>query len=186
MRHVAYGCCNEIANVIAFWRASGPALWFAKSAHFDAEFCNRFFRPHFAAARREHDHWADKAQGALALLLLLDQFPRNAFRGTGHMYATDPLARMFAKKMIAAGFDLEIDSELRRFCYLPFAHSENLTDQERSVELSNRLGDNYVGFARRHCQIIRRFGRFPHRNAILGRDTTAEERTYLSAGGFAG
>jgi uncharacterized protein (DUF924 family) len=177
---------SEIDAVIAFWSEAGPKRWFTKHAAFDTEFRSRFFADHQAAAHGELDHWADDARGALALVILLDQFPRNAFRGTARMYATDHLAREVAARAIAAGFDLQLAAELRLFFYLPYAHSESLADQDRSVELSNRLGSESVKHAIEHRAIIRRFGRFPHRNEILGRATTTEEQDFLDAGGFAG
>lgn len=176
----------RVAEVLGFWRAAGPARWFTKDAAFDAAFRDRFLELHFAAARRELDDWSTNADGALALLLLLDQFPRNAFRGTGHMYATDPLALRFAHAAVAAGHDHRVESELRVFFYLPFTHAEDLACQELSVELNRGLGGDYAQHALGHRAIIRRFGRFPHRNALLGRSTTVEEAAFLAAGGFAG
>jgi uncharacterized protein (DUF924 family) len=122
----------------------------------------------------------------LALVILLDQFPRNAFRGTTRMYATDGLAREVADAALAAGHDHRIEPELRLFLYLPFAHSETLRDQERSVALAEKLGDPSLSHARGHHEIIRRFGRFPHRNRILGRTTTQEEQRFLEEDGFKG
>jgi len=174
------------ANVVNFWRDAGPQQWFSKDAAFDRRFRERFFVAHMAASRRELDGWAATPEGALALLILLDQYPRNAFRGTGHMYATDALARRMAHEMIAAGFDCQIDTDLRVFCYLPFAHSEELADQQRSVEFHRQLGRPWLDHAKAHRRIIDRFGRFPHRNAMLGRDTTPEELRFLKQGGFAG
>lgn len=171
-------------DVVAFWRAAGPQRWFATDAAFDAEFDRRFREAHFAAARRELDDWADTPEGGLALLLLLDQFPRNAYRGTGHAYATDPLARHFAAAMVASGDDAKVARQLRMFCYLPFQHSEALEDQEHAVALMQALGD--AKWALHHRDIIRRFGRFPHRNAALGRESTADERAFLAGGGFGG
>src|SRR5690606_16367047 len=123
--------------------------------------------------------------GALALLLLLDQFPRNVFRGTGHAYATDALARHFAERMLAAGHDREVAPELRVFCYLPVQHHEDAADQDRAVALV-QAGGGDATWALHHRDIIRRFGRFPHRNAVLGRESTAEEQAFLGEGGFAG
>ncbi|TIT43984.1 MAG: DUF924 family protein, partial [Mesorhizobium sp.] len=111
-------------SVTKFWRDAGKDAWFEKHDGFDAEFRNRFLDLHYAAARRECDDWSEQAEGSLALMILLDQFPRNCFRGTGHMYATDPLARHFAEKAIAAGQDLALDEDLRAFLYLPYEHSE--------------------------------------------------------------
>ncbi len=173
-------------EVVAFWRDAGPERWFEKDPAFDARFRRRFSDRHFQAAARALDDWAATAPGMLALLLLLDQFPRNAFRGTGHMYATDPLARWFARSALAAGFDRLLEPELRLFVYLPFAHAEDLALQDLSVELNRRLGPEHEEHALRHRDIIRRFGRFPHRNPMLGRTTTADEAAFLAAGGFAG
>lgn len=172
--------------VVGFWREAGPDRWFEKSPDFDRRFRERFLEDHMAAARREYDAWAESAEGALALLILLDQFPRNVFRGTGHMYATDPLARHFAHRLLAAGFDQAVEVPLRLFCYLPFAHSESLADQQRSVELHRSLGRPWLDHAEGHLSIVERFGRFPHRNRLLGRDTTPAEQAFLDQGGFAG
>jgi uncharacterized protein (DUF924 family) len=177
---------HDFETVINFWRDAGPRRWFKKNAAFDAEFCSRFLNHHEAAAQGKLNGWANDAFGVLALVILLDQFPRNAFRGTVRMYATDKLARQLAARAIAAGFDRQAAAELRLFFYLPFAHSEDLADQDRSVELSGRLGPDYLEHAHEHHAIIRRFGRFPHRNTILGRTSAAEERQFLDAGGFAG
>ncbi len=174
------------AEVVDFWREAGPARWFQKDTAFDLRFSERFMPQHLAAARRELDGWAHSPDGALALLILLDQFPRNAFRGTAHMYATDALARHFAAAMIAAGFDQRIEPALRVFCYLPFEHSECLADQERSVSLHAGLDPSVSRYALDHHRIIARFGRFPHRNPLLGRDTTPAEQDFLDQGGFAG
>lgn len=138
------------------------------------------------AARRELEGWLDSAQGALALLILLDQYPRNAFRGTAHMFATDPLARLYAHRMVDAGLDQQVEPALRAFCYLPFEHSEEAADQQRSVVLNQQLDANTDRWAKEHAHIIERFGRFPHRNDVLARATTDEEREFLKAGGFAG
>lgn len=177
---------DGIAEVVAFWREAGPDRWFAKDPAFDARFRERFLDLHFAAARREHDHWCGSAEGVLALAILLDQYPRNAFRGTGHMYATDPLARMFARRAIDLGHDAAVEPALRLFLYLPFAHSEDIADQDRSVALAATLKPPNPDHARRHRGIIARFGRFPHRNPILGRETTPEEQAYLDGGGYRG
>ncbi len=175
-------------EVVAFWLAAGPKRWFARDAAFDDEFRERFGALHFAAARRELDDWADRhgPRKAIALVLLLDQFARNAFRGTAHVHATDPLARLAAGRLIAAGLDLAVDTVLRPFCYLPFMHSESLADQQRSVELNRSLGGEPLRYALHHHDIVQRFGRFPHRNRMLGRDTTAEEQAFLDGGGFRG
>ncbi|HEV7256377.1 MAG TPA: DUF924 family protein [Bosea sp. (in: a-proteobacteria)] len=173
-------------TVIDFWRDAGPERWFKKDAAFDVLFRERFMPLHFAAARRELDGWAETATGSLALMILLDQFPRNSFRGTAHMYATDPLALHFARQAQAKGHGEAIEPELRLFLHLPFCHSEDLADQDLSVALSTPLGGAAREHAEGHRDIIRRFGRFPHRNALLGRTTTPEEKAFLAEGGFAG
>jgi len=176
----------EAGAVVDFWRAAGPQQWFAKDPAFDRSFRESFAGMYEAAARGELAHWLQAPDSALALLLLLDQYPRNSFRGTARMYATDPLARKVAAAAVAAGHDQKLLPELRLFIYLPFAHSESLADQARSVELTHGLGQPALSHAEGHRDIIRRFGRFPHRNAILGRASRPEELRYLAEGGFAG
>lgn len=175
----------DIAKVIDFWRAS-EANWFVKDEGFDARFRDGFMGLHLRAAAREFDDWAVSAEGALALLILLDQFPRNSFRGTGHMYATDPLARHYARMALAANHPEAVGEPLRLFFALPFAHSEDLTDQDISVSLYHKYAAKWVEHGEGHRDIVRRFGRFPHRNHILARDTTPEEAAFLAEGGFSG
>ena len=178
---------NTTNDVIEFWRNVGPARWFAKDDAFDAEFHECFLDAHYRAARRALDHWADSAEGALALVILLDQFPRNCFRGSAHAYATDPLARHYADGAILKGFDRQVGVELRIFFVMPFEHSEDIVDQQRAIALCRELGDsNYLKYAELHRDLIARFGRFPHRNAALGRKTMAEEQAFLDKGGFSG
>lgn len=172
-------------NVVAFWRASSDR-WFEKDAVFDAAFRDRFLDLHMAVAARRHDDWIETADGTLALLILTDQFPRNAFRGAAHMYATDSLARLYARQALDAGHMEKIERNLRLFFWLPFAHSEEMADQELSVLLNARLGQPWLEHAQGHREIIRRFGRFPHRNPMLGRTTTREEDAYLKGSGFQG
>lgn len=171
-------------EVVDFWRQAGPSRWFGKNEDFDARFRDTFLASHWAAARRELDDWAGAATGSLALVILLDQFPRNAFRGSAHMFATDPLARHFARQALAAGQDAQIETALRTFCYLPFMHSEDAADQDLSLRLQQQLGPN--PFAVGHRDIVMRFGRFPHRNRLLGRETTPAEAAFLEDGGFKG
>ncbi|UCI05508.1 DUF924 family protein [Mesorhizobium sp. B1-1-8] len=173
-------------SVAKFWRDAGEDAWFEKNDAFDRDFRNGFLELHHAAARRECDDWSAHAEGSLALMILLDQFPRNCFRGTAHMYATDPLARYFAAKAIAAGQDLELEEPVRVFLYLPFEHSELFADQQRSLELTTARAPDYIKYAQEHLDIIKRFGRFPHRNRMLGRETTPEEQAFLDGGGFSG
>jgi uncharacterized protein (DUF924 family) len=177
---------SEPDAVVDFWLEAGPKLWFAKNPDFDRRFRERFLSLHEAAARQSLSGWLDSPLGALALCLLLDQFPRNAFRGTPRMYATDALCRRVAELAIEAGHDRAVSDELALFVYLPFAHSENMSDQDRSVALSGRLGPSNLEHAEGHREIVRRFGRFPHRNAILGRTMTPEEQRFLDSGGFKG
>ena len=174
------------AKVVKFWRDAGPEAWFAKDAQFDQRFHDEFRELHFAAARRELDDWMTHTEGALALMILLDQFPRNCFRGTTHMFATDPLARYFARKALDAGLDQQVEKELRVFFLLPFEHSENLADQHLCDESTKPLGEELMKYAVLHRDIIQRFGHFPHRNAVLGRETTPDEQAFLDAGGFSG
>lgn len=175
------------AEIVAFWIEAGPEKWFAKDPAFDAAFAELCRETHFAAARRELDAWAETPEGALALILLLDQLPRNAFRDTAHMFATDTLALMFAKAAIARGYDRRVADDLRPFVLMPLMHSESLADQETLLALLDEAEspDTYK-FAVIHRDIIARFGRYPHRNASLGRETTKEEALFLESGGFAG
>jgi len=175
------------ADVLAFWRAAGPDKWFEKDDAFDGEIRERFLDTYTAAAAGRLAAWEEEAEGALALLIVIDQFPRNMFRGDARTYAADPLARAVADRAIARGFDKHYAPPERGFFYLPFTHSENLADQERCVALNRAAADEEgVKWAEVHADIIRRFGRFPHRNKAFGRATTAAEQAFLDAGGFAG
>ena len=174
-------------DVVSFWRNAGPDKWYKKDAAFDAEIKARFLATHEAAAAGRLAAWEESADGAFAFLILLDQFPRNMFRGSARAFATDPLARAVAERAIARGFDQHFVMPERTFFYLPFEHSEHLGDQERCVELARATGDaDTVKWAEIHADIIRKFGRFPHRNATLGRTTTTDEQAFLDAGGFSG
>jgi uncharacterized protein (DUF924 family) len=178
-------------DIVGFWRNAGPKKWFAKSAGFDEAIRLRFEPVHHAAARCDYAEWADIEEGALALLLLFDQFPRNLYRGSAHAFATDPLARAIAALATGRDFHHAFEPELRPFFFLPFMHSEAPADQDRSVALYEahdaETGDfDSLKYAVMHREIIQRFGRFPHRNAALGRETTAEELSFLEKGGFAG
>jgi len=173
-------------TILTFWHEAGYDRWFARDDGFDAQ-CSDFLDAHLAAARGELEHWMDTADGALALCILLDQIPRNAFRGSGHAFATDSLARHYAGRAIDRGYDLAVDPTLRVFFFMPFEHSEAMADQERSVALASTLqgegGSSYLEYAIKHRDVIARFGRFPHRNATLGRESTPQEQAYLDAGG---
>jgi uncharacterized protein (DUF924 family) len=178
-------------DILTFWRNAGPSKWFARNNAFDEAIRLKFEPVHLAAARGEYMKWEETAEGALALLILLDQFPRNLYRRSAHAFATDPLARAITRRAIARGFDKGVEAELRPFFYLPFEHSEALDDQEEGVgfcqTLAAETGDQEtLKWAVLHRDIIARFGRFPHRNPMLGRQTTAEEQAFLDEGGFAG
>lgn len=170
--------------IVEFWRDAGYQRWFTRDDAFDARFGARFLASHHAAARREFEHWLGDADGALALMILLDQLPRNAFRDSAHAYATDGLARHYAERAIDTGLDRLIETPLRAFLYLPFEHSEARADQDRSVALFGALGNaEYSKYAKAHRAVILRFGRFPHRNRALGRVSTPDEQAWLDAGG---
>ncbi|MEJ5992077.1 DUF924 family protein [Ramlibacter sp. PS3R-8] len=174
------------ADVVAFWREAGPARWYRKDDDFDREFRDRFLATHEAAARGDLDGWLATAQGALALCILLDQFPRNAFRGSARMFATDAKAREVARSALGSQFDQQVDGELRQFFIMPAMHSEDRADQELCVSLASALPTDTLRWAVLHQDIIERFGRFPHRNGLLGRASTEEERRFLDEGGFSG
>ena len=175
------------ANIVSFWLDAGPKRWFEKDESFDAEIRERFTAAYDAAAAGKLAVWEFTPESCLALLILLDQFPRNMFRGSAQSFATDPMALGITKQAIARGFDQATPMPARQFFYLPLEHSEDLANQERCVALFRALGDaDLLKWAELHFDIIRRFGRFPHRNALLGRSTTPEEQAFLDDGGFAG
>jgi uncharacterized protein (DUF924 family) len=175
------------AEVIAFWREAGADRWFKKDPVFDEEIRWRFLGASEAAAAGKLSHWEQTAEGALALLILVDQFPRNMFRGQARAFASDALARAITAGAIVRGFDSQVPADMRAFFYVPFEHSENLADQERGIALYKAAGDaEGLKWAELHADIIRRFGRFPHRNPALGRVTTPEEQAFLDGGGFSG
>lgn len=127
----------------------------------------------------------ETAEGALALMIVLDQYPRNSFRGTAHQFATDSLALVFARDAIARGYPTAFEPDLRQFLFMPLMHSEGIADQDALLPLVADMPDT-LKFAHIHRDIILRFGRFPHRNACLGRNTTEEEQAFLDSGGFGG
>lgn len=174
-------------DVIDFWREAGPERWFGGGPAFDARCRERLLDAHMAASRGELEAWGDSAESALALVLLLDQIPRNVFRGSAHAYATDPLAHALAGRAVGHGFDQQVEPQLRTFFYLPFMHSEAPLDQARAVELYQALDvPDADRWAVHHQGIIERFGRFPHRNRLLGRPSTPTEQAWLEEGGFTG
>jgi uncharacterized protein (DUF924 family) len=173
-------------EIVTFWREAGPERWFTKDPAFDEDIRRRFLAAHEAAAAGKLKSWEETAQGALALMILLDQFPRNLFRGDKRTFATDELARAITAAALIKGFDGQVGKDMRAFFYLPFVHSEHLADQERALALYQAAHTDDFKWTQIHADIIRRFGRFPHRNAVLGRKTTADEQVFLDNGGFAG
>jgi uncharacterized protein (DUF924 family) len=174
-------------DVLSFWRAAGPDKWFAKEDAFDAAIREKFLTTYEAAAGGQLSDWETQPGSALALAIVLDQFPRNMFRGDGRTFSADHIARGVADRAITRGFDQQVPEGEKQFFYLPFEHSEKLEDQDRCCELCRATGDaELLKWAELHRDIIRQFGRFPHRNAMLGRTTTAEEQAFLDGGGFKG
>lgn len=177
----------EPEDVLRFWFGEEDAWreeWFTKSEDFDREIRDRFEPLYACAASGNLDGWRESAEGALALIIVLDQFPRNMFRGDPRSYATDEKALATAKHAVDRAYDRELPPIRRTFLYMPFMHSEDRGDQRRSVDLFRGLGSgDSAGYAVRHMEIVERFGRFPHRNAVLGRATTPEEAEFLKEPG---
>ena len=174
-------------EILRFWFVeAGSENWFGGGARFDALIRERYGALHARASRDDLKGWTSDAGGALALLIVLDQFSRNLGRGSGDSFANDAAALALADRMIARGDDLALPEEARAFVYMPHMHSEELAVQERCVALfESRLpGSSNVPFAHEHRDIIARFGRFPHRNKALGRRSTPAELAYLKNGGF--
>lgn len=172
-------------EMCAFWLKAGPAQWFATSDDFDAA-CRERLALWEEAAAGGLTHWQETAAGAFAYIVLTDQIPRNVFRGTARQYETDAMALAAARRAVKAGHDKAQGMPARNFYYLPFQHAEDLAAQEEGLDLYRAAGDREVYyFALIHHDAIRRFGRFPHRNALFGRETTEAERAYLETGGFA-
>lgn len=190
---------SQIDEILGFWFGSGSqdtgaesgkrrAIWFKQDIKFDQTIQTRFKQDYEQVAAGKLDHWKASPQGCLALVLLLDQFPRNMFRGDPQAFATGSQALSVAQHAIAQSFDQQLLPVQRWFIYLPFEHSENLEHQHRAVELFRQLGDDpdsldVLSYAIRHRDVIQRFGRFPHRNKILGRATTPEEAEFLKQPG---
>nr|WP_111299545.1 DUF924 family protein [Paracoccus saliphilus] len=168
-------------QVLDFWFSDEMRPnWFAKSDQIDARIRNDFAETYAAAHAGKLDDWMADADSALALVIALDQFPRNIFRGSPRSFESNDLALRYAKAALDRGYDQQQSPDRRQFLYLPFMHSEELADQNRSVELYQALGNEHsLHFARDHRDIVARFGRFPHRNAVLGRDSTPEEAEFL-------
>lgn len=178
---------HDPGEVLQFWRDAGPDKWFEKDSDFDCAIEARFAALHSEAAGGGMGHWRGAPESALALLIVLDQFSRNMFRGSAKAFAQDALAREIALEVLREKIHHDIDPTLRNFVYLPLMHSESIVDQTMCVRLVHALsGAPGLSYAREHERIIRRFGRFPHRNAALGRHTSPAEQAFLDAGGFAG
>lgn len=175
----------EPGAVSSFWfEELEPKDWFVQNAEIDHEIAKRFGATHLSLAGSVPQQWWESAEAVLALIIVFDQFPRNIYRGTPLAFATDGLALREANAAVDAGLDQIVDAERRLFFYMPFEHSESLADQDRSVELFNQLAnDDYLDYAHKHRDVITEFGRFPHRNLILGRDSTAEEAAYMAKPG---
>jgi uncharacterized protein (DUF924 family) len=168
------------ADIVTFWREAGPDRWFTLDDAFDRVVRSRFLAVHEAAAAGQLGDWQETREGALALVLLFDQFPRNMFRGEARAFATDAMARAVADRALARGYDQATDPTMRPFFYLPFMHSEALADQDRCVRLYQVLDDaEQLRYAVEHRDVIKTFGRFPHRNVALDRATTPAEKDFL-------
>ena len=170
-------------EVLDFWFGQDRKAWFEKSPAFDETIRTRFLALYENALRGGLADWQMAPKSCLALVILLDQFPRNMFRGTARAFATDAMALAAARHALSMGFDRGLSVDERTFLYLPFEHSESLADQEQCCELMKPLGEELLRYALRHKEIIERFGRFPHRNAALGRVNTPEETEFLKQPG---
>ncbi|WP_099864782.1 DUF924 family protein [Pararhizobium haloflavum] len=172
-------------DVLAFWfEELTPEDWFMKKDATDEAIRQRFAATHLHLAKSVLPAWRETAEARLALIIVLDQFPRNIYRDTPLAFATDGLALREARAVVREGHDKAIDAERRVFFYMPFEHAENLADQKRSVDLISALGnETYTDYAERHRDVIAKYGRFPHRNAILGRTSTLAEERYLAEPG---
>ena len=173
----------QVAEVLRFWFEEHAQDWFVKNPAFDRAIRDRFLALHEAAAAGQLAHWADETRSCLALVIVLDQFPRNMFRGEARAFATDPLARAAARVILRRGWDKQMSQADQLFAYLPFEHSESLEDQLASCELMKDFDAEQLRYAVRHREIIERFGRFPHRNGLLGRESTAAEIEFLELPG---
>jgi uncharacterized protein (DUF924 family) len=187
---------SQVQEILEFWfgkpdepeYGKNRKVWFTKNPKFDQEVRSRFLSVYQQAAAGQLDGWKTSPLGCLALIILLDQFPRNMFRGQPQAFATDSQALAYAQHAVAHGFDSQLLPIQRLFVYMPFEHSENIEHQRQCVELFSALEDNPecasgVDYAHRHLKVIDRFGRFPHRNEILGRETTPEEAEFLKQPG---
>ena len=169
-------------DVLVFW-FSDPARWWRKDPTFDAEISDRFLALHDFLDRGEREDWLQTARSTLAYVIVLDQLSRNMFRGTARMFASDARAHAAAQRALDRGDDRALSKAERTFLYMPFMHSEDVADQDRCVALFTSAAPDQLRFAEQHRDIIRRFGRFPHRNALLGRESTPEEQEFLKQPG---
>jgi uncharacterized protein (DUF924 family) len=176
---------NWINNTLNYWfHEVAPSVWFNSNATTDTEISLRFSKSYRQMRDSRPDICTTSARAALAAIIILDQFPRNMFRGSPETFATDAIALDLAETAIKSGLDRQLPASQRAFLYMPFQHSENKAVQARSVQLFASLGDDSsLDFARRHKEIIDRFGRFPHRNAVLGRPSTPGETAFLKEPG---
>lgn len=185
---------SQYQKILDFWFGTGSdrgkeqKFWFIKNKEFDEEVRSRFLPTYHAAAAGKLDDWKESPESCLALILLLDQFPRNMFRDSPQSFATDEKALETAKYALKQGYDIQLLPVQRWFIYLPFEHSENLEHQRQAVALFETLEDDpqsasSIDYAKRHLEVIKRFGRFPHRNAVLGRESTPEEEEFLQQPG---
>ncbi|WP_419798504.1 MAG: DUF924 family protein [Terasakiella sp.] len=183
---------NEIRNILEFWfdsakpeyMATHRDIWWMKDREVDQQIINQFISLYEQAASGALDHWKEEVLGCLALILLMDQFPRNMFRENAKSFATDEQALDITRYVLEREWDVDLSLGARLFIYLPLEHSENIDDQNAAVTLISSLGDdNYTEFALRHRDIIKRFGRFPHRNKILQREDTKDEAVFLTQPG---
>lgn len=176
-------------EILDFWFKKNSKRWFEKSESFDQEIKEKFKAIHLELNSGKHQDWKSDPHSLLAMIIVLDQFSRNMFRNDKRSFTSDPLAKSLAELAIKKGFDKKLTPVERAFVYLPFEHSEELSDQEKSLELFNLLKqidekyDFYFEYAKKHHEIILRFGRFPHRNKILERNSTSEEIEFLKQKG---
>jgi uncharacterized protein (DUF924 family) len=169
-------------DVLTFWFAD-PGRWWKKDPALDAEIRGRFLALHDAVVRDDREDWLETSRGTLAYVIVLDQFSRNMFRGSARMFENDPRALAAARRALDRGFDRDLSGDERAFLYMPFMHSEDIADQDRCVGLFSSALHQWLAHAEGHRDIVRRFGRFPHRNALHGRPSTSEELEFLKQPG---
>lgn len=174
-------------DVLNFWATAGPKKWWRKDNAFDAEIRTRFLKTHEKAQKNQLTSWLDRPDDTLALVIVLDQFSRNLFRDNPKAYSQDEQCLKIVHRAIKAGIDRKMRQDIGMFVYLPLMHSEVISDQKLCLVEMQRLGlENEAKYAKIHLDIIEKFGRFPHRNDVLGRETTKDEQAFLKNGGFSG